>query len=132
MAPQLGFLILLALAARTDTTTNSPDQDSKGSRGVHISLDINTVSGTTPTLNVKVQRKDPISSNYVDLPGGAFGERTAAHADATFGLTIYPGIAETSDVSVSDVLGDDWRVVATIGGTSTPTFAFSVAAELVP
>ena len=131
MAPQLGFLILLALATRT-ASINSDDQDSKGSRGVHISLDINTVSGTSPVLNVKVQRKDPISGNYVDLPDGAFAQKTASEANSTSGLTIYPGIAETSDVSVSDVLNGTWRVVATIGGTDTPTFAFSVAAELVP
>ena len=130
MAPQLGFLILLALATRT-ASINSDDQDSKGSRGVHISLDINTVSGTLPTLNVKVQRKDPISGNYVDLPGGAFAEKTDSEASPTSGLTIHPGIAETADVSVSDVLNGTWRVVPTIGGTDTPTFAFRVAAELV-
>ena len=127
-----GHLIILALATRTATVTNSDDQESNGAKGVYLSLDINTVSGTSPTLNVKVQRKDPISGNYVDITGGAFAERTGSHANSTFGLTIYPTGAAQDNLVVPDVLGLDWRVVATIGGTDTPTFAFSVAGVLVP
>ena len=48
----------------------------------------------------------------------------------TANLMLYPGVAETANVSVSDVLPKMWRVVATIGGT-TPSFTFSLGASVI-
>ena len=42
-------------------------------------------------------------------------------------LAIYPGIAETSNRSVSDHIGQDWRIVSTIGG-GTPSLTYSIGA----
>jgi hypothetical protein len=118
---------IFASAART-ATANSADQNSSGAKGVHLVLDITVATGTTPTLDVKVQRKDAESGKYVDIPGAAFAQKTTNGIDD---LVVYPGIAETANRSVSDVLSEEWRAVATIGGT-TPSFTFSLAGSYLP
>lgn len=118
---------VLASAARTDSTVTSVDQTNERWRGVRLILDITAKSGTNPTLDVKVQGKDPVSGNYYDIPGAAFAEQSTV---TTVELVIYPGVAETANVSVSDVLPEVWRVHATTGGTDTPTFTYSVGASL--
>ena len=121
------IVIVFASAARTATTTNSDDIDNDPQqKGVKLFLDITAVSGTSPTLDIKLQVKDPLSAKYEDMPGAAFAQKTSTGQGV---LTIYPGIAETADVSVSDVLGSTWRIVATIGGTATPTFTYSLSGD---
>lgn len=113
-------------AART-VTTNSQDQENSACRGVRLYLDVTAASGAAPTLDVKIQTRDHISGTYIDLPGAVFTQKTAASFDD---LTIYPGIAETANETVSDVLSGTWRAVATIGGT-TPSFTFSLSAAYI-
>lgn len=117
---------VFASSART-ATENSGDQTNDNARGVRLFLDITAASGSSPTLDVKVQTKDPVSGSYVDLTGAAFAQQTGT---ATLDLAIYPGIGETSNRAVSDVLSSVWRVVATYGGSS-PSFTFSVGAEYI-
>lgn len=106
--------IPLDLQARTETLA-SPDQDNTRWRGVRLYLGITAAAGTSPTLDVKVQTKDPATGAYIDLAGGAFAQKTGTgEAD----LVIYPGVAETANVSVSDILARIWRVLATIAGTT--------------
>lgn len=109
-------------SAALTATTNGVDLDLPDTIGATCWLDITAVSGTTPTLDVKFQRKDPLSGDYHDLPGAAFSQKTAVGQDD---LTIYPGIGETANESVSDVFTGRLRAVATIGGT-TPSFTFSL------
>ena len=90
-------------------------------------LDITAASGSSPPLDVKVQTKDPVSDSYVDLTGAAFAQQNST---ATLDLVIYPGVGETANRAVSDVLSSVWRVVATYGGSS-PSFTFSVGAEYI-
>lgn len=90
-------------------------------------LDITASSGTTETLDVKLQAKDAaLSGVYFDIPGAAFAQATDTTNQM---LTIYPGIAETANVSVSDILPRNWRAVATVGsGDSDGSFTFSLLA----
>lgn len=91
-----------------------------GAKGVDIFL-VSTSSGGG-TVTVKLQKKDPASGTWIDLTSGA----TAAQADPGSAiLTIYPGIAETANVSVSDHLGLIWRAHATV---ATASVTFSVGA----
>ena len=121
------IVTVFASAARTATTTNSSDQDNDPQqKGVRLFLDITAASGTSPTLDIKLQVKDPLSAKYEDMAGAAFAQKTGTGQDI---LTIYPGMAETADESVSDILGSTWRVVATIGGTDTPTFTYSLSGD---
>ena len=117
---------VFASSART-ATENSSDQTNDCARGVRLFLDITAASGSSPTLDVKVQTKDPVSDSYVDLTGAAFAQQNST---ATLDLVIYPGVGETSNRAVSDVLSSVWRVVATFGG-SRPSFTFSVGAEYI-
>lgn len=101
-----------ASAARTATLTGA-DQTNEGWRGVVLTLDITVWNATS--LDVKVQMKDVVSGQYVDIPGAAFAQKTGTGTDT---LVIYPGIAETANRSVSDVLPPRWRIVGTQVGTS--------------
>lgn len=117
---------VLASAART-ATLNSADQVNYDARGVRIFLDISAVSGTSPTLDVKLQSKDALSGVYVDDPGSVFAQKTATGTDE---LTVYPGVTTSANRARSAPLPRTWRVVCTIGGT-TPSFTFSVGASYI-
>jgi hypothetical protein len=108
-------------AATLTTTTNSPDF-SMGAAGARFFLNISAVSGTTPTLVVKIQVKDPVSGNYVDLLNAVFASQNAT---GEWELTVYPGITTAANQAVSYVVTSPFRAVATIGGT-TPSFTFSL------
>lgn len=117
---------VLASAART-ATGNGPDMVNKDASGVVLTLDITAVSGTTPTLDVKVQSKDSLTGKYVDIPGAAFSQKNGVLTDQ---LVVYPGVAVSANKAVSNVLPRNWRIVYTIGGT-TPSFTFAVSAAYV-
>jgi len=97
-----------------------------GAKGVRFHLDATAVSGTSPSLTVKIQVYNPVADSYQDLAGAAFAAATAA---STQNLTVYPGIAETANVSVSDVISQAYRAVGTVTGSATPTVTASVWAE---
>lgn len=111
-------------AARTATANSSPltVPEGNGIKGVWLVLDVTAASGTSPTLDVSIQRYDPVSEQFVNVTGASFAQQTAT---GTNELVIYPGVGETANVSVSDVLTSVWRAVATIGGT-TPSFTFTL------
>lgn len=111
---------ILASEARTVTGSVSAVTDGIG---VKLFLNITAVSGTSPTLDVKVQQFDPVSGNYCDVAGCAFAQKTTTGIDD---LTIYPGVTVVANRAVSTVLSDHLLLVYTIGGTDTPTFTFSV------
>lgn len=71
-------------------------------------LNVTAASGTSPTLNVKVQAQDP-AGNWYDIL--SFTQATAA----------------TKEAKQLSIFGDKIKVVYTIGGT-TPSFTFSVTA----
>ncbi len=95
-------------------------------RGVRIFSVVSAKSGTSPTLTAKVQVRDPATGDAVDLHGSAFAQFTDTGSKD---LTIYPGIAETANGSVSDHIGRDWRLYYTVGGSATPTLTFSVGIQ---
>ena len=116
---------VFASAARA-ANANSDDQTNYISKGVRLYLDITARVGTNPTANFKVQVKSSLTGNYHDLAGASFAQKIAVGTDE---LIIYPGIGETANRAVSDVLSREWRIVFTVGGTATPTFTFSINAE---
>lgn len=98
----------------------SEEMHNVGAKGVDIFVD--TTSSGTGTVTVKLQKKDPVSGTWFDL-AGATTTTIADPADENF--TLYPGIAETANVSISDHLGLIWRVHATV---ATAAVTFSVGA----
>lgn len=115
---------IIPTSDQTATFNSKEFEIPKGSKGAKFFLRINTATGTTPTCVVKIQEKDPVSGQWVDVNGAAFASKTAANTDS---LEIYPGVTAVANRRVSGVLSKTVRAVATIGGT-TPSFNMSLAA----
>lgn len=88
-------------------------------------LNITAATGTTPTLDVKIQGQDPLSGTWYDIPGAAFAQKTAAGVDT---LVIAPSVTTVVGKATSQVIPSIFRAVATVAGT-TPSFTFSLAAQ---
>jgi hypothetical protein len=127
MIDDIHRLVGFASAARAEATYNSPDLGANGKRGIVVTVDITAETGTA-TLDVKVQRKDRLSGKYTDIPGAAIAQMSAVGVAE---LVIYPGIAEAANLAVSSVISEDFRLVATVGGT-TVTLTFTVGIALIP
>ena len=119
-------LIILPSAVRT-VSGNSADFRNNRTSGIIVYLDITAASGTLPTLDVKLQAKDPASGKYIDIAGAAFAVSIIA---GTKVLRMIPGITVVANQDVAASLPYIWRVAYVIGGT-TPSFTFSVGASLV-
>lgn len=92
-----------------ETATGSgPDTVIHESGPVAFYLDVTAGSGTTPTLDARVQEKDPVGGKYFDI--------------ATFALKT--GVA-TERLLVAALAGKTLRAAWTIGG-ATPSFTFSL------
>ena len=113
---------VLASAART-ASVNSDDQTNYGARGVRLTLDV-TARQLPATITVKVQAKDSVSGQYLDMTDCAFA---TANSISTDELIIYPGLTAAANVVVSDVLPRTWRAVATYGGSNAITFSLAAA-----
>jgi hypothetical protein len=115
-------------ANSTGGATNHATQTNYNNRGTQLTLNITAVSGTTPTLDIKVQVADGAGTFYdlTDSAGNtvAFAQKNATGTDT---LTIYPGCTEkltTTGRRYSQPLQRTYRCVSTIGGTATPTFTY--------
>lgn len=120
---------LFASTARPASTTayvQSPGLKNFSWKGIQVRLKVTAKTGTS-TLDCKVQGKDSVTSDWYDLPNAVFAQITAAAATPT-PLTLYPGVAVTSNVSVNSVLPLDYRFACLVGGTS---MTFSAAGQLL-
>lgn len=99
----------IASAART-TSTNGTAFDTDNLDSIAGTLTVTVVTGTNPTLDVVLETTGD-GTNYYTVD--AFVQKTAA---------------ATADARVFGPLGALSRWKWTIGGTSTPTFTFSISA----
>jgi hypothetical protein len=88
-------------------------------RGVRLYIDV-TVEDGASTLACKMEGKDNYTADFYDMPDASFPSITGVGVDL---LTVYPGIAETGNESVSDVLPQYWRVNCLVSGTG---FTFAI------
>lgn len=109
------FANALPMATRTATVTGSAvDLVDYGGYVALTLMSGAATAGTLPTLDVKVTECDTSGGTYTDVSGATWTEVTdAAAADETIVLN-------------SDSLKRYIKIVGTIGGTATPTFAFGV------
>lgn len=106
------YVYLAPSAARTATLTTD-DQDGAGYRGLLVTVDVTSI--TAGGLTVKIQGKDRISSKYNDILVSA-----PILATETRQLRVYPGLTASTNLTVSDILPETWRViVVTASGTAT-------------
>lgn len=116
-----GLITVFASAART-ASTNSSTMDFNPNApftGMKCLLDVSAASGT---LDVSIQEQDPLSTNFATPSLASFSQKTATGADS---LLIAPGVTESANSKVDDVIVNDWRARAVIGGAS-PTFTFTL------
>ena len=98
-------------ASYTTTQTGTGRDFSAGDGQCHALLIVGTVTGTTPTLDVKIQECATVGGTYTDISGATFTQVTATG-------TVPVGLDFLRTLPFL-------RVVGTIAGT-TPTFPFSV------
>ena len=107
---------LAASAARTTSGNGSAFGGFSQASRLAAQLSIASRSGTNPTLDVVIQHSIDGGTTWFDLI--TFTQATAAGNE----LKLYSEV----DASSAQVIGDELRAKWTIGGTSTPTFTFSV------
>jgi hypothetical protein len=102
-------------------TGNGATQINYNAIGAYILINMGAVTGTTPTLDAKVQVSMDSGTTWLDLPGAVFPQFTAT---GTKMLAIYPGITVAANAAVSAPMPRTWRIMWTIGGT-TPSFTIT-------
>jgi len=125
--PPQRHVSLLDSAARTTAASphNGDAVEMKGRRGAIVFVDV-TLDPDTVSIAVQLQGYDETAEAWYDIPGAVTGAIAAVGHTA---LHVYPGIGETANVSVSDVLPPQIRAVSThTGGT---TLTYSVQAYLL-
>lgn len=109
-------------------TGNGATLTNAASRGAHIVINVGAVTGTTPTLTVKVQGSADSGTTWVDLPGATTAAITASGAYGVFvspGSAPVAGVATAGTAAVANItLPRTWRIVWTITGT-TPSFTLT-------
>jgi hypothetical protein len=101
-------------AARTATGNGTGIDVQTMDGDLFLILDSAAGTGTTPTLDIKLQSSDTSGGTYADITGATFTQVT--------------GTASQQAITISKDEARRWiRVVYTVGG-STPSFTFSVNA----
>jgi len=126
-------MILLPAAVRAKAVVGSPlNKDfvlQRGYRGILLRLNITASSGTTPTLDVKVQFYDEAAQTYEDLTDWgalavAFAQKTGANESD---LLIYPsGVAGAANARMNVAPPRKLRIVSTYGADADESFTFSL------
>jgi len=115
-------LPLTGLASAARTTTGQTGSIELNSTGVIMTVDVTAVSGTTPTLVVKLQYYDSVSATWIDVTAAT---TTTINAIGASTLVVHPSVAEVANAKVAYPLPRIIRAHYTIGGT-TPSFTFSI------
>lgn len=144
--------ILLSAIATQTTNGSSPVMVlPQGYTAAILTLNVLTVSGTSPTLNIFIQNRlrqaaaaDLIGQDLSDT-GTAIFDDLLAFTQATTSNTAFvfrivgggntvganKNKTLTAGTAQSGPIGGAWQVAWAVGGTS-PSFAFSVCAQLLP
>lgn len=95
-------------------------------RGVRIVVKVSAVSGTSPTLTLKLQAYDGASGTFVDVKGAS---TLALDATGTTELTVYPGLYPVVNEAVNAHPGRRCQLYGTIGGSNTPIVTASIGVD---
>jgi hypothetical protein len=114
MLPSLTPISLMPARQRSGAgTTNGTGQDVSNLEGHAIAiLDVTAESGTSPTLDVKLQESDTVGGTYTDIVGAAFTQVTTVSGLQKLALEI-------------QMTKKFVRAVGTAGGTS-PVYGWGV------
>ena len=107
------------ISGQTATITNT-----NASGGIFF-FNITASSGSSQTIQFKLQALDPVSGNWFDILNATSPSLTTIQQAS---VTVYPGIVGIGNSTVPTTLPRSYRVAWTIGGT-TPSFTFSVGLQ---
>jgi hypothetical protein len=118
---------LLASAART-ASVNSAQQTTPSAKGVLFTLDV-TSSTSAKTLSLKIQAKDPVSGNWVDIYD--FGVIcTSGGSAVTKAALLYPDADDTDFAGAKALKGNlprNWRAVVTPNDATSWTYSLGAS-----
>lgn len=115
-------VILFPSAARAVAQAYaSADQINPNGRGVIVVVDVTAVTDT-PSIVFTIQGKDPVSGKYYTLLASA-----AVATVSTVIMRVYPGLTAAANLTATDVLPFDWRVIATHGDTDSATYTVTAS-----
>lgn len=110
-------------AARTSSGSSASNWSSNGnSTGLWLVILVTAVSGTSPTMTVRMQWSPDVGTTYIDWDTTNLQTATI-NATGTYSLKVGPGIPTVANASLQDLVPSNWRLAWTIGGT-TPSFTF--------
>jgi hypothetical protein len=126
-------VVLLGSAAFTATGAGDAMPGAECYTAMDVLLDVTAKSGTSPTLDVYIQKLMPDNSTYQDLihfsQVTATGQQLCSFVQQPTATPITPqSKSATANTQVATLLGHTLRVAYTIGGTN-PSFTFSVKAD---
>lgn len=102
----------------------SRDFQSSAGRGAVVVIDVTAITGTSPSLTVTVEGKDPHTGKYYTILASA--ARTVA---GTTVLRIGPGLTAAANAVANDLMPRDFRISYAIAGT-TPSVSAKVGVLL--
>lgn len=116
--------VIFESAARASGAHNSAAFTAQGYTGVKVFVDVSVHNGGS--LTVKLQAMDQLSGNWVDITGATTAALSGSNQ--TVALNVHPALTASSNVAVSQLMGNTCRVVGTV---ATATVTFSVSVDLV-
>jgi hypothetical protein len=93
----------------------SPNQQNLGARGLKVVIDVTALTGAAG-ITVTIQGYDCASWKYYSMLSS-----TNITAVGTTVLNLYPGAANTANLSVNDQLPEWWRLNLVLSGVGTIT-----------
>lgn len=112
--------LFLARPQRATSTVTGTGIDTMGYNDAMITLEVGTVSGTTPTLDGKVQESDTLGGTYTDITGATFAQVTASNNTQKIRLVgrtkryirfvgTIAGTSPSFDLAANAILGNAFR-----------------------
>jgi hypothetical protein len=118
-------------AARTATTTSSTFENTLGTRGIALYLNVSAASGTGG-LTLGLQWRDPVSQAWTTIWSAAAAVTATTSTPKVYMLSPDQGGTAASGFTEVKyaVVPRFWRVVVTAGDSSS--YTYSVGATLLP
>ncbi len=118
---------LLSSAARTATVLGALLGNPMG-KGIKIFINVTAVSGTTPTLAIRLNGVDPVT-------GATYVVNTFANIVATgeYIYVVYPAALTAQGgitTALAGLLPNVWSIDSVIGGT-TPSFTYTLGYQIL-
>jgi hypothetical protein len=110
----------LAASSSRTTTLNIGDQVNYCGRGLMLVVNVTSINAGTPSITSKVQFKDPLSAQYIDILTSA-----AINSVSIRILRVTPDLAAVANLIAQDIVPRIWRAVITHADAQPITYSVS-------